>query len=290
MLTATGITVETGTHHYVLSRLGLLLQEKKYQSMMIVAFDVHLPSMMKTPSFLASTGWKNPDDASKAPFQLGHNTDKTIFGLFAEKPQLVEHFNAALSAVSDAGVYNAVLETPWNDIIGRVDSGEVAMVDVGGADGHVLRQVLELYPDLGGRFILQDLPDTIAKVSVDLNKRIEVTTHDFFTPQPVKGARVYHYRMIFHDWPIDDCRRILRNLKPSMKAGYSKLLIGDSVVPESGASLHQSLIDMTMMTIGAEEKNETQFRELLTSEGFSIVNIWRSKYAIDSIIEAEMAI
>jgi hypothetical protein len=95
--------------------------------------------------------------------------------------------------------------------------------------------------------------------------------------------------MVFHDWPFEDCRKILQNLKPSMRAGYSKLLIGDSIVPETGASMRQVLVDMTMMTIGAEEKSETQFKDLLESEGFVIRKIWRSRDSMDSIIEAEMA-
>jgi hypothetical protein len=73
-----------------------------------------------------------------------------------------------------------------------------------------------------------------------------------------------------------------------MRPGYSKLLIGDFIVPEIGASMHQALVDLTMMTIGAEEKSETQFRELLESEGFRIRKIWRGRNAVDSIIESEV--
>lgn len=102
----------------------------------------------------------------------------------------------------------------------------------------------------------------------------------------IPGARAYHYRMVFHDWPLEECRQILRQLKPAMAPGYSKLLIGDLIIPDVGASRTEAVIDMMMMTFAAEEKSESTFRTLLESEGFSIRNIWRSESGRDGIIEA----
>ncbi len=73
-----------------------------------------------------------------------------------------------------------------------------------------------------------------------------------------------------------------------MRAGYSKLLITDAVVPETGATLLHATLDMAMMTNGAEEKSETVFREMLDNEGFVIQKIWRSQKGVDAIIEAEI--
>jgi hypothetical protein len=94
--------------------------------------------------------------------------------------------------------------------------------------------------------------------------------------------------MVLHDWPWDDCRKILQKVKSAMRPGFSKLIINDAVVPEIGVPLQQTLVDMTMMTLGAEEKSERQFRDLLTSEGFVVTDIQRNSVAIDSIIQAEL--
>jgi hypothetical protein len=143
--------------------------------------------MAKIPEFLAKSGWKNPKDALNAPFQLGHQTKQTFFEYLSEEPIRLERFNSVLSSLEDFGVYNAVLEAPWPEILGPVGADEVALVDVGGADGHVLQLILDQFSEIGGTFVLQDLPDTVAKVPADLNKRIKVMEHDFFQPQPVKG-------------------------------------------------------------------------------------------------------
>lgn len=55
--------------------------------------------------------------------------------------------------------------------------------------------------------------------------------HDFFKPQPVKDADAYFFRLVFHDWPDQECTEILRNLVPALKNGAS-ILICDSVLPE----------------------------------------------------------
>ena len=66
------------------------------------------------------------------------------------------------------------------------DSG--AIVDVGGSVGHDLQAFKVKHPHFQGRLILQDLPQVVPLVA-GLDPAIEVTAHDFFTPQPVKGKQ-----------------------------------------------------------------------------------------------------
>jgi hypothetical protein len=146
-----------------------------------------MPSLTKLPEYLAKTGWKNPSDTANTAFHWGHGTKKSMFDYCAQDVNLLRHFNGALATMEDMNVYKAILETPWPAILGQVPPHGVALVDVGGANGHVLHQILNKHPELTGRFVLQDLPDTVEKVPRDLNPRIEVMSHDFFTPQPIKG-------------------------------------------------------------------------------------------------------
>lgn len=64
---------------------------------------------------------------------------------------------------------------------------EVFMVDIGGGQGHDLKGLSDKYVDKGlpGRLILQDLVTDARK---DGNAIFESMVHNFFEPQPVKGA------------------------------------------------------------------------------------------------------
>jgi hypothetical protein len=94
--------------------------------------------------------------------------------------------------------------------------------------------------------------------------------------------------MIFHDWPVEDCKKILRFLKPAMRPGYSKVLVTDAFLPDKGATLLQTSLDIAMMTISAEEKTEATFKHIFESEGFTVKKIWRSVQGVDCVIEAEL--
>lgn len=61
---------------------------------------------------------------------------------------------------------------------------------------------------------------------------------------------------ILHDWPDADCKRILDNLKPAMKKGYSKLLLHEIVLESQSLSDMRTTSDITMMGLisGRESK------------------------------------
>ena len=111
------------------------------------------------------------------------------------------------------------------------DSDAVTTVGIGGSIGHDLRELKEKRPAVPGRLFLQDLPQVIEQVK-DLLPGIEATAHDFNTPQPIKDARIYFKHSVLHDWPNDDCRRILNHAVEVMQKGYSRLLINENVVPD----------------------------------------------------------
>jgi len=113
-----------------------------------------------------------------------------------------------------------------------------------------------------------------------------VISHDFFTPQPIKGARIYYLRFILHDWPDDRCRVILQHLKSAMEPGYSKLLLNEAVLTDQQASWQHTSLDIHMMALAAsQERTETQWRELISSAGLRITGIWGKGKGNESIIE-----
>lgn len=89
------------------------------------------------------------------------------------------------------------------------------------------------------------------------------------------GARAYYLGYILHDYSDEMCRKILSNIVAAMKPGYSKLLIFDFILPDTGASLFPSLMDIHMLALfSGMERTKTQLTELLDSVGLEIVKFW----------------
>ncbi len=77
---------------------------------------------------------------------------------------------------------------PVKEILGtdaRDDQAAVMFVDVGGGMGHEAVALKKRFPDLPGRFVVQDLPQVVSRQNLDAE--VEFMAHDFLTPQPLKG-------------------------------------------------------------------------------------------------------
>lgn len=109
------------------------------------------------------------------------------------------------------------------------------VIDVGGSHGAVSIELARRFPSL--RLIVQDRDEVIAEslplVPEDVADRVTFMTYDFFTEQPVRGADVYFFRWIFHNWSDKYCVKICRALIPALKVG-AWLLIQDILLPEPG--------------------------------------------------------
>jgi hypothetical protein len=74
-----------------------------------------------------------------------------------------------------------------------------------------------------------------------------------------------------------------------MHPGYSKLLIHDLILPDTGAQEIQARFDLVMMTFnGGMERSTTQWIKLLEDAGFVNIKLWEH-FDHDGIIEAEVA-
>ncbi|KAK9438525.1 sterigmatocystin 8-O-methyltransferase [Metarhizium brunneum] len=138
---------------------------------------------------------------------------------------------------------NVVVDLAYSDrLLTGLHGQSAVLVDVGAGKGHDLMAFHEKYAG-HSRLVLQDLAAVTDHVK-DLSGEIEIMTHDFFTEQPVRGARAYLYHHILHDWSDKRCLEILGKLRGAMLPGYSKLLIHDMVIPERGASTFHAMLDM----------------------------------------------
>ena len=82
---------------------------------------------------------------------------------------------------------------------------------------------------------------------------------------------------------------ILSKIAPAMRKGYSKILLNEFVLPDQGASLIATQVDMTMMVaLAGAERTESQFKALVDAAGLQLTKIWGDDPDTERIIEIEL--
>ncbi len=166
-------------------------------------------------------------------------------------------------------------------------SAATRVADIGGGNGAALRHILARYP--GPRGLLFDRPDVVGAIQTGdlMEGRIAAIGGSFFDEMP-RGADIYMLIRVLHDWPDEDCRRILRNCRKAMGAD-AVLLIGDQILepdPTRGQPVDY-LVDATMMTMfgSARERTRDEFTGLLSEAGFALRRVIQTKSSV-WIVEA----
>lgn len=251
--------------------------------------DVH----SALPEFLRNTNYKNPTNKDASPFKYGMKTDLHYFewisqpGMESQRDDFKAHME--FKTLGKKWFQSVDVSQILNDP--NTDEDAVLMIDIGGSFGHDVIDFQKVYPDLPGKLMLQELPAMVKELPADFPRdKIEPQPHDFFTPQPVHGAKAYYLHMILHDWPDESCRKILSNLKPALKKGYSKILLNEIVIPDQDANWFATSVDMIMLAAhAAQERTESNWKELAESVGLKVSKIWDCDGNPEKIIEVELA-
>ncbi|KAJ4156248.1 hypothetical protein NW754_007872 [Fusarium falciforme] len=249
---------------------------------------VNGPMFKSLPSYLKETGYKNPTDPKKCNWQFMNKSDATLFESLGSNAVAAKEFNDAMQSHSR---YNM---TPWPEVyptrtlVEGSKPDRPLVVDVGGSKGHDLAKFHKRHPGIPkASLVLQDLPDILKDLTIP--ETITPQPHDFFTPQPVKGARAYFLHNVLHDWEDPQALKILKNLAAAMEKGYSKLLIHESLISRLKPSPRVTTSDITVMAcLGSKERTEIEWRRLVERAGLRVVKIWRQPHSVESIIEAEL--
>ncbi|KAJ5500802.1 O-methyltransferase family 2 [Penicillium expansum] len=247
---------------------------------------------LKFHEFSRKRGWVNPKDPWDTSLMYAYGTDKHIFswvhdsGYGTHLNDYLGGYNLGRPLWMDPGVY------PVNErLIDGADSSPDApfLVDIGGNVGHDLVRFQSRYPNAPGKLILQDLPMMIHQIK-DLDPAIVRMEYDFNNEQPVKGARAYYIHSTLHNWSDDVCEIILARVKEAMKPGYSRLLINENVVPNTGAHWETTGLDMLMLALfSSEQRTSTAWYDLVERRaGLKIVKVWSAGKGVESVIECEL--
>ncbi|KAL4945626.1 hypothetical protein BDV06DRAFT_209360 [Aspergillus oleicola] len=235
-------------------------------------FCEFLPILQKTPDFLASTSYANPEDPLLSPLQYTHNVSIDGFTWLCQHPDALTRFNNFMEGQRA----NRIHWGDWFPISERIlngadkDPNRALVVDIGGGRGHDLMLFKMKFPDANGKLVLEDLPSVIDEAQKELDEKgIEGVKYDFFKgPNPVKGARVYYFKFVFHDWSDEKARVLLNYVVGAMEPGYSKLVIEEYILPDTNAQFLHGTTDMAvMMFCSGLERTRQQWKSLLESVG-----------------------
>ncbi|KAF2464000.1 S-adenosyl-L-methionine-dependent methyltransferase [Lindgomyces ingoldianus] len=285
-LTSIGGVDEAGIEIYAPNKVTRAFATVKGQSGIDLFHNVIHAGWMTFPKFLKETGYQNPTDPNEMPFNKQFNGE-AYFDWLGKQPELLHSFHQFMTT-------QRVGHPQWLDFypieqelvpgFDASDPDAVFLVDVGGSVGHEIQAVKKRYPNIPGRLIVEDLKATIDRVVPE--NGMEAIAHDFFTPQPIRGARAYYFRSVLHDWDDDRCRVILGHIRDAMKPGYSKILINEFNIPLKGACTFATHSDFMVMSVNAAvERTERQWYNLIESAGLRIDKIWTLEPDAESLLE-----
>lgn len=271
------------------------LAADNYQKSIDFCYDVARPSFNGFPAYFKNTDYKLPTSLTDGPFQVAHGTDLPFFPWLVATPPHLDEFGNFMSAyrAGKANWYDPQFYPVQERLIDGYDSknGEVLLVDVGGGRGHDCQLFTDRHTSRPGKVVLQDQEEVITSILDQDKLPFESQTHDFFTPQPIKGARAYSMHSILHDWDDEEGVKILENLKPALTPGYSRVLLNEIVLSEEHPTLAATSMDMMMLAhFAVRERTEANWKAVIEKAGLKFVKIYNYPGVAESVIEAELAV
>ncbi|KAK3310860.1 S-adenosyl-L-methionine-dependent methyltransferase [Chaetomium strumarium] len=239
---------------------------------------------------------------TRAGFQFAFDTvDKEpMFATFGKDPERARRMGRAMASLTGGEGYEPSyfvdVEKGGYDF-SDIDAAGGTFVDIGGSHGFMCVDLASRYKNM--KFVVQDLQKTVDSAPKPISpdpqvaERITLLAHDFFTEQVTKGADVYFFRWVIHNYSNPYAIRILKNLIPALKPG-ARIIINDHCLREPGQENPwdervMRRMDVVMLALlNAQERTEAEFRALFAAadERFVFKGVRRPKGCRMSIVEA----
>lgn len=174
-----------------------------------------------------------------------------VFVYLARRPEESHIFDAAMTSKARRDIAA---------ILPAYDFSQFASVaDIAGGRGHLVRAILKASPRTRG--ILFDQPHVVAGVVPQDGEKLTTIGGNFFTDSMPK-TDAYLLMNIIHDWPDEECTKILSAIRRDMPA-HARVLIIETVVPETPGPHLSKEIDIIMLAIpGGMERTREEYAAL----------------------------
>ncbi|KAK1611334.1 hypothetical protein QYE76_035007 [Lolium multiflorum] len=251
-----------GTPVYKLTRVSRLLVESSRHELSAMV-GVLVDPFAVTAFFSIPKWFTDERAASVSLFEVAHGC--TRVEMVAKDASYGGMFHAGMTSDS-----RFILDILLRESSG-VFQGVGSLVDIGGGHGAVASAIATAFPQI--RCTVLELPDVVAGAPADIGN-VEFEVGDMFEYIPPADALLFKW--IFHVWQDEDCVKILRQCKkalPPRDAG-GKVIIIDTVVgcgsqQVTVSSEMQLWLDVYMMYVDGEERDELEWKKIFLEAGFS---------------------
>lgn len=269
-MSAFGFIVETKKDTFTANRVTVALAHPDVVGAFPHVTHLHALTARVLPGYLRDHRYQDLTDNKDLPFHLALGTDLPPFEWMKQHP---EQMKALGHAMRIERLHSWVESYPLKQDIGNFEAApdSALLVDVGGGFGQQSVAFQAQFPSATGRLVVQDVASTLAHAPKLAG--IDFQEHDFFTPQPIKGAKYYYLRHILHDWTDEDSIRILRNLVPALTT-ESRIIIDEVVLPDTNVPWQCAFMDLTMSSsLGGCERSRDEWTSLLDRAGLEILEV-----------------
>lgn len=241
----------------------------------LVSQTCMVEALQSLPEWLAQHDHKEPSDPEDTPFALGKGLGRmSAWAWLENEGEVLADFNRFIQLGTDHRP-KFTNSFPLDRYLDPEDSAEraerIQFVDVGGGNGQICESVLEKYPRLRNRIVLQNAAN-LAEMGSKANSGYESLAYNFFDPQSIQGARVYYLREVLHDWPDKQCLAILHRLRDAL-AEDSVILIDEIVMswdPLHPADVANDLL--VMCALAAKERSLQEWDRLFAASGLQRID------------------
>jgi hypothetical protein len=190
VLVGAGVYIEIDEGQYSHNKLSTALSSPTAKSMAKYTW----PGTSKFADYLKETSYRNPGYSAEVatPFQYGNHTPLTFYQALAQNQPAREAFDTQMKShvTNERATYQTGCASiyPFEKEIGPLiqSDTDVAIVDIGGSQGHVLEDVKKHIPTLRGRLVLEELPETLQSITVP--DGVEAVPYNFLErEQPITG-------------------------------------------------------------------------------------------------------
>lgn len=210
-----------------------------------------------------------------------------LFGMefqdyYDQNPDVAKNFDGAMVSVlamTDAAIMTNYDLSPMHKVVD---------VGTGGGDGSLIASILKKNPNVEGIFFdleprIETARDIIKAEGVE--ERCELIAGDVFKSFP-SGGDAYILKNLIHDYDDERAATLLKNCHDAI-AENGKLLVVEMIIPPGNEPSLGKIVDVEalIMSAGAIERTEAQYRELFEKAGFKVTNVVSTRSPM-SIIEA----